>query len=445
MLTSGARDAPARQRTLRTAIDWSYNLLEDSERRLFAQLGVFVGGAALEAIEDVCGDGSPTLLDDLASLVDKSLVRRRSGANTRFGMLETIREYALERLSESGEQADLRDRHRAYYLRVAEAADLSLTGAEQGEWLQRLEEDHDNFRAAFAHAVETGDPVSALRLGAALRRFWQIHGHLAEGRRALETALRHAPPGLAPEVRIKVANTAGILAGEQGDFETARGYFEEGLAIARERDDAYYVAATLTNLGNLALFQADYATASRLYEEALERSRTAGLDRGLAVTIENLGCVALLEGDVERSIELLSESEALMRATSDLHNLASTLRALGRSHLERGDRERADELFRESLELALEIGQRHGIADCLEGLAAFAVARGDAARAAALFGAAEALRESFGAKRAPDVEAWHVRWSARAHEALDPAAFDAEEARGRRLSLDDAVRLATER
>src|SRR5581483_7582102 len=238
LLTRGAQDMPARQQTLRATIDWSYELLTDEERALFRRSGVFVGGATLEAIEAICDPhGELDALGAVASLVDKSLLRTEGGHEPRLGMLETLREYAGERLEAAGETGRLREAHAAYYLALAEEAEPYLRGAQQATWLARLEDEHDNLRAALQWALQQGDAATGLRLGGALWRFWYLHGHAGEGWRWLTQLL--ALPGddagddLA-RARAQALSGAGTFAELRGDHAGAQALLEESLAI-RER------------------------------------------------------------------------------------------------------------------------------------------------------------------------------------------------------------------
>jgi predicted ATPase len=440
LLASGPRDAPARQQALRATIDWSYDLLDEDERRFFRRLGVFVGGCTLEAAEVVCGDGS-AVIEGLASLVDKSLVRLTGAdGSSRFSMLQTIREYALGRLAESGEDDAIRRRHLAHYSELAAAAEEKLDGPDATEWAERVELEHGNLRAAIEFALASGDGDTAVMLCSQLIRFWEYHGYLHEGRRVTEAALEAAanPPAVAAA---KAWNGAGILAGEQGDFEAARKFFDVALGLARDSGDPKRISAALTNLGNIDLYRRDYEGAQAFYEEANKVALAGGLVRQAAIARENLGLVLIGLGELGAAVQVFEETLATAREVQATHDIAVRLGALARALIERGETERPRELLTESLELTRELKEPRRLADCLEAIGGLAVATGDATQAATLFGSAAALRESIGGTRPPDQEPWFERVCAQARAALGDE-FDAEFARGKALPREDSLRLA---
>ncbi len=442
LLAAGTRDAPERHRALRATVDWSYELLTEGQQRAFARFGVFVGGCSLEAAEAVCARDGKSVLDDVSAVVDESLVRRESAEEPRFAMLEAVREYALERLDDLGEDEDARGRHQAYFLGLAERA--ALKGPEQASWFTRLEVEHDNLRVAEAFSRERGDADSSLRFCVALWRFWQIHGHLDEGRRTLELALA-ASPAADPLLRARALNGAGVLAGEQGDFEAAAAYFEPSLELARQLDDRHRIAAVLTNLGNLALFATDFERARRLYEESLEYCAYLEEPEMELVALENLGLVALDQGDLGRAVTLLEQSAALAGRRGDERARSSSLRALAAALLERGEADRAFDPLAESLALARRLGELNGIAYCLDTFAGLAAADELAERAATLFGAADGVRSSIGALRPPDQQPLYERWLAQTLSLLDVEIYSARYEDGRSLSLDEACAHALRR
>jgi predicted ATPase/DNA-binding SARP family transcriptional activator len=440
LLAASSRDAPQRHHALRTTLDWSYDLLTPAQQRLFARLGVFVGGWSLEAAEVVCSQDAHPLLDDLSTVVDESLVYHET-TTARFAMLETVREYALERLRALSEEEDARRRHAAYFLELAETARAS---EQQAAWLAELELEHDNLRAAQAFARERGDGEMSLRFCVALWRFWQLHGHLDEGRRLLTSAL-DASPDADPRLRAKALNGAGVLAGEQGDFEAAATFFEPALAIARELDDHQRIASVLTNLGNLALFSGDFDRARSLYEESLSHGAAAG-DVGIEmIARENLGLVALDRGNLDEAVRRLEETAALAARRGDERALSSSARALAAALIERGDSERAREPLAEALMLARRLGERNGLAYCFDTVGGLAIADGDPEGAAVMFGAADELRASIGALRPPDQQPLYERWLARTLAQLDISVYAARYEDGRSLDPDQACELALRR
>jgi predicted ATPase/DNA-binding SARP family transcriptional activator len=441
LLAAGPRDAPERQQTLRATIDWSYDLLDEDERRFFARLGVFVGGCTLEAAEAVCGDGA-VILEGLASLADKSLVRLAGDdGGSRFWMLRTMREYAVERLAASGEEDDVRRRHLEHYLALVEVAEDELGGPKLEQWAEVLELEHDNLRAAIRFALGAGKGEAALRMCSALRRFWEFHGYLDEGRRATEAALEAAPDAPAL-VRAKASNSAGVLAGEQGDFDASRRFLELSLQFSRESGDDERIAAAVTNLGNLALYRGDHKEARRLYEEAIDVAERVGYSRAAATSRENLGLVELALGEVANALRIFEETIAEARESGATHDLSTRLRTLARVLLEQGETDRPRELLAESLQLARRLKEPRGLADSLEAIAALATATGDPKQAAALFGAAESLRDSIGGLRPPDQQPWFERAVEASRARLGESEFEAEWERGRRLPLEEALALA---
>jgi predicted ATPase/DNA-binding SARP family transcriptional activator len=431
LLTGGRRDAPQHQQTLRMTFDWSYDLLDPDAQQLFAQLGVFSGGWTLEAAEAVCG----ATLEDLGALVDESLVRLR---DERFSMLEIVREYALERL---GEREDLQQKHLEYFVALAQAAEPELSRGDQETWFARVEDELDNLRSALAFALETEDASSALQLVVGIRRFWQIHGHLAEGRDALHAALALTPDEPS-ELRSQALNMAGILAGEQGDFEAARASIEAALADARTVGATRAISSALVNLGNLAFFRGDLDAARELYKESIGHFRSLGDLRGEALANENLGLMALTADDIPEAVTWLSAAVELARTGGDERELGASTRSLAAALLEMAKADEAETLLEESLELARRLGDAHGIAVSLETFAGLAATAGEAERAATLFGASDAVRSAIGAQRQPDNQILYERWLARTLARLDTKAYSKRYEDGRALTTDEACALA---
>lgn len=451
LLTGGAQDLPSRQQTMRGAIAWGYDLLAEDEKRLFRQLSIFVGGCTLEAVEAVCngeGDLEIDVLSGVESLLDKSMLRQKEQADgePRFTMLETIREYGLECLKESGETETLRRRHANFFLALAEGAEPELTGSRQVELLGQLETEHDNLRAALQWMEAGGEIELGLRLAGALWRFWDVHGYLSEGRKWLEGFLGRAQSSSIPaSVRAKATNGAGVLAGTQGDFERQDVILQESLALYRELGDKLGVAQSLNNLGSIAYSRGDWERAAALYTESLSLRRELGDKWGIANSLNNLGGVAYSQGDYERAAALYAESLDLRRGLGDRRGIGMSLNNLGEVAQQQGDYERAAALYMESLDLRRELGDKLFIASSLSNLGEVACDQGDCERAAQLFGAAEALRETIGSPLPLAKRHEYERRVAAACDALGQESFAAAWAEGRAMTLEQAIAYALER
>jgi predicted ATPase/class 3 adenylate cyclase len=446
MLTGGGRDVPARQQTLRNTIEWGYQLLNTWEQRLFGWLSVFVGGCTLQAAEVVCNvsdDGSGQVLDGLASLVDKSLLQRmeqtgEGSEEPRLLMLETIREYALEVLTSSGEGNSARQAHADYFLQLAEEAEPALNGPLLAMWLDRLEREHDNLRAALHWAIEGGRAEMALRLGSALERFWVVRGHRNEGLAFLERALAGSA-GVAADVRAKASLAAarlafnqsnydqgemlaqqslalfrelgdrrgvalaldrlGMAAWRRGDFATARVLMEEDLALFKELGDQDRVAWSLFTLGLLNNKQGEYTRACALFEESLTLFRELGNKRGMAASLTQLaGTLFASQGNQDMIYPLLEEGLALDREVGDKEGKAVSSLLLGWVALKQGDVITARTRVEESLALYREMEHREGMAEALSLLARLEATRDDHAFARVLYEESLAMAQEIGDK-----------------------------------------------
>ena len=491
LLTGGARDLPTRQRTLRDAIDWSYSLLDKAEQSIFRQLAVFVGGCTLDAAEAVCqipDSVSTDVLDAVGSLMDKSLLRaaeissqKPGPTGSRFIMLETIREFAFERLVESGESEAAQRRHVEYYLELAERAAPELKGPQQSLWLNRLEQEHDNYRAALAWKLERGEVGVALRLITALWSFWYVHNHLTEGRRWLDHVL--AQSSILPVyLQAKAQDGAGTLAWAQGDYVAAKKFhqaslelrrdlgdrsgiatslamlgmvatgegnlkasealFEESLALRRELGDKWGTIISLLNLGTVVLNQGDPAKATSLFEECLALYDELGDRWGMAVVLNNLGQAAHNQEDFERAMNLQRQSVALFREAKDEWGVAAALINLGYALLMHGDHRQAQQVYAQSLTLSHDLGDKARAAACLEGLATVAGAQGKAQGMVRLVGAAETLKEAIGVPVLPSVEPQIRGYLADARVRLGEVAFGEFLTEGQAMSLEQAVEYA---
>jgi tetratricopeptide (TPR) repeat protein len=356
-------------------------------------------------------------------------------------MLEIVREYALERLSDSGEADEARQRHLEHFVAFAEEAEPQLADRDQIAWFARVEDEHDNLRAALAFALDTDDSSSALRLVVGIRRFWQIHGYLAEGREALEVAVAAAPDSPS-ELRANALNMAGILAGEQGEFDAARVRFTAALEDARAISSTRVISSSLVNLGNLAFFAGELDAARDLYKESIEHFASLGDNRGQALAKENVGLMALTAGDPPEAVTWLTAALELARGVGDDREISAASRSLAAAMIELGETEQAASLLAESLALARELGEPHGVAVCLDTFAGLAATGGEVERAATLFGASDSVRASIGALRQPDHQILYERWLARTLAHLDTKAYSTHYESGRALTLDEACALA---
>jgi predicted ATPase/Tfp pilus assembly protein PilF/predicted Ser/Thr protein kinase len=486
LLTGGARDLPARQQTMRSTIAWSYELLNETEQRLFRRLSIFIGGFTLEAAEAVCAEEETeaNILDSIGLLVDESLLRRQSEADVepRFTMLETIREYGAERLLASGERQAYALSHARYFLALAEKAEPLLTGPEQVSWYASLDREHDNLRAALRWAKENNDIETGLRLASAMWRFWEVRGHLNEGRGWLETLLL-AGDAAPPAVRAKALSRAGALERDQGDYtqafnllaqalelyeelgdrwgiaqtlnaigyaeheqghyERATDYYQRSLALFRELGDTRATAYLLNNLGNVAKEQADYEQAASTHEQALALFRGSGDKRGLSASLSNLAEVASYRGEFERATLLQHESLAIKREIGDKRGIMISLNNLGDLARFQGDTERAAKLYEECLTLSHEAGDKRGTAICLEALAAAACTRNDCERAARLYGAAARLRKLIGSPLPLSERTDYERQLNAARAALGQELFEALWSEGTLMSLEQSVAYAS--
>jgi predicted ATPase/class 3 adenylate cyclase len=381
LLTGGARDLPARQQTLRGAIAWSYDLLEDAEKQLFRRLSVFVGGCTLEAAEAVCnlaGDLEIDLLDGIASLMSKSLLRQeeKAAGEPRFWMLETIREYALECLATSGEAEQLRHQHARFFLKFVEAIEPRLKELNPWVWLDQLELENDNLRAALAFSLATDPEETAARLAAALPEFWQVRGYLSEGRRWLDDALAKSQRCSDP-LRAKLLNAAGAVARSQPDYLSARDFYQQALTLYRALHDHARVVESLHGLGWVAWFLGEAASARGYMEEALTLSRETGDNRGAARSLTNLGKMHDISGQPATARAQLDEGLALFRQLADQRGIAEVQHSRANVAFNVHDFSTARALWEQNLALHRQLGDKEGIAGVLNDLGDTARAQGD--------------------------------------------------------------------
>jgi predicted ATPase/DNA-binding SARP family transcriptional activator/DNA-binding CsgD family transcriptional regulator len=492
VLKGASRTATPRQRTLRATLDWSYNLLSETERALFRRLSVFAGGWTLEA---VCSGGSfeeGDVLDLLGGLVDKSLVVAgvSSGGAVHYRMLEPIRQYAREKLGASGEAEEVQNRHAAFFLTLAEEVEPELAGPQQSVWVERLDVDHDNLREALSWFLERREAELALRLGAALWRFWFDRGYLSEGVRWLERVLAGSDPAASP-VRVKALEGLGWLLQVQGDTEQAKATYEEMLKLSRELGDKGDIATALNSLGTVAAQQGDnerarvllqenlevlgeleeegnpattlkrfhalnllgylaineegdYARGATLWEESLAVARKVGDTERVGSALSNLGHPALLQGDYERARALSEEALAFAHelGSASVEFAPVAFVNLGLAALGLGEHERAAASFEETLVMSQNMGRKPQVIESLEGMASLAGALGEDTRAAHLWGAAEAAREVTGIALSPGERDLHEPYLASARSRLGEIAWEEALAGGRAMSLEEAVEYA---
>lgn len=490
LLTAGARDLPQRQQTLRNAIDWSYDLLNEAEQKLLRRLSVFWGGWTLEGAEAVCNtkeDIGVDIFDLMSSLVDKSLVQslvrtRGPGAEEpRFRMLETIREYSMERLHQSGEEAATKRAHAAYCLVLAEEGNPELNETERAAWLTRCDIEYDDFRAALDWLFQTRDLDWGFRFCMALFRFWDMREHSAEGRDRLEHILQLAGFGY-PRERAKTClflgafstaqgdftasscfleqslsiyqeledhsgiaislNALAIMARDRGDYAAAKINFEKSLAYWRQIHDQFAIARCLHNLGNVSKISGDYARARMALTEAMRIFEDVGDHIGAAWALNQQGDVAKEQGDLAAARGLYQRALAAFRSAGDRWGAARSLVDLGAIACELGEQENAYESFRDSLEIFRDLGHRRGIARVIEGLACLALSRGEPRRALSAAAAASHLRHTVSAPLLPAEQSKLDQQLQRAWRQLGEVEGKEAWAEGSTMALDSAIQFA---
>jgi predicted ATPase/predicted negative regulator of RcsB-dependent stress response len=483
LLQPGNRAAPERHKTLRAMLDWSYNLLSEPERKLLRCVSVFVGGWSLAATAEVYCDEA---LDLLTSLVDKSLVQAKAhNGKTRYGMLETVREYAGKKLAESGEKPLVQGRHQDWCLVLAEAAETKLIGPEQDRWLQRLDSEHDNLRAALAFA---GDCGTRMRIAGALRRYWVMRGQVSEGRQWLEACLAECDDAsdysipTAP-VRAKALQAAGALATSQGhydvaqrflhesldlyrrfqdergsaaalsslgdvlitqgDFDAARSYYERSLDIWRLLDDRWCTAVTLFNLGTIAIRLADYNAARSSLEQSLVLYRDAGDSARVASVLDRLGALCWQQGDLHTARRYYEASLESLSVSGDQRIRARTLHNLGMAVYELEGEELSHPFLIEGLKIMYEQGDRNGLLFMFLFFVRIAMERRNFSDAVRLLAVSETLRTALGIEQEPGDQAVYEERVMLTRSELSDEAFQYHWVEGLRMSLEEAVKFAT--
>ena len=444
LLTSRASDLPERQRTLRGAIEWSHDLLEETDRRLFARVAVFMGGTAFEGADLVCNPGEELgldTLDGLDSLVDKSLLRRsEEGGEVRFSMLETIREFGLERLEESGEAETIRRHHAQWVTAVAEEAEPELIGEHQRRWFTRIDLELDNVRAALRWALDRGEPGLPYRITGALWRFYQQRGHLQEGRAWTEEALALPETAETGRDHARALTAAGGLAYWQNDYAAAGSWYEAAVGAWLATADDAGIANALYDRSFIYLIGGDRDRARAELHEALARARAAG-DRLIEATILAwLGQESLLDGEPAGAVEAMEQAVALYREVGNRFHLADSLSGVALGYALLGDVTGSRAALIEAIELFREADNPTGLGQSIWGAGVLAVLEGRFERAMVLLGADAANRERVGGGAPPEVlDNVSTNPEVAARDALDPAVADATWERGRAMSLDQAI------
>jgi non-specific serine/threonine protein kinase len=445
LLTTGSDDLPSRQRTLRATLDWSWDLLGARERTLLGRLAVFAGGWTLEAAAAICAGQEMAywaVVDGLDALVNRSLVQMEESPEgaVRYRLLESVRQHAAEQLAAAGEEATTRDGHLSFFLAMAEQAVQAFRGAELGPWLDRLETEHDNMRAALSWAAARDGFEDGLQLASALAPFWEFRGYIAEGRRRLEELL--ATGQGSPGARARALNAAGFLVMRAGDARASLALYRESLALRRALGDMRGIAVSLNNVGNAHIELGEYELAERTYAEALELCRTLGDQSGVATAFNNQAVAARGLGHYDRADALANESLVLRRAQGDLRGVAEATNNLAQAAWELGRYERAASLFKEGLLLSRDVGDMIRLLEGLEGLAWVAAALGQPRWAARQGGAAEAERERLGMPQGLPDRSFRDRAVQEMRAALGDEALAVAWDEGRDLTMSEAVALA---
>ena len=484
LLTGGAQDLPARQRTLRNTLDWSYSLLDEQEKTLHARLGVFVGGFSLEAAEAICNPkGEMDMLEGITSLVNNSLLKQEvtTSGEPRFRMLETIREYAVERLAQSGEMPLLQKQHAHYYATIViDEAGIALIGPKAIHWLNWLQIEHDNVLAALAWSQSTpewGD--LGLPLVSWLNWFWYRRGFLSEGRLWTERVLDSPAAAAETPARAMVVHMSALLAMWQGDLHIAEARTRQGLHLIQKLEDEqsmpwslmgtgvvlinrgmdqeahallkeaqalfneqgipYMHAITLVHLGNVALGLGDPVEASQWLDQAHQLFREIAEEWGLSFVLNNLGEVARVRGNYDQAGKYYEECEALLRSSGDKGDLARLIHSLGYIALHQGNYVHAEERFHESLAMFRKLGNKRGIAECIAGLSSLRAKQGKLQTAAKMLAAAESLLSASGADWWPADRVEVEATQAILKSSLGQDELDASSAAGRSMTLEQAI------
>jgi tetratricopeptide (TPR) repeat protein len=445
LLTGGARDLPTRQQTMRGAVEWSHDLLEEAERVVLRRLAVFVGGCTLGAAEAVCAPGGEDVLEALGSLVDKSLLRQREqeDGEPRFRMLEVVREFARERLEASGEAAEVRRLHAEFYAGLAEEAEPELRAGKSARWFEALEQEHDNLRAAVGWGLGH-QPETALRIVGALYNFWFRRGYLSEGVKLTKQALERSGDEADAILRAKAFVGIGSLSWRQGDLGAAELFTREGLRLAREADDRLWSCRALHVLGTVKNQQGDWIQSKALSEEGLALARE--LDHRILISLElnALGESARQQEDYEAAREFYEEALALARQESAKHVIPVYALNLASIACSQRDYQSAISFALEGLKISEEFGDRMVAGTALGVFAALAVTAGEPEKAARLWGAAQAAFDAEDYKLDKVDQDFVDRYVGEARASIGDEAYEAAFREGRAMRFEHAVALARE-
>jgi non-specific serine/threonine protein kinase len=447
LLTGGSRAALPRQQTLRATLDWSYDLLGEPERLLLQRLSVFAGGWTLEAAEAVCaedGIAPEEVLDLLAGLVAKSLVLLEEGsAGARYRVLETVRQYARERLAAAGEAPRLHDRHLDWYQTLAGQAAQRIGGAEREVWLERLEAELENFRSALDwSSTAEGRQEAGLRLAAALEDFWYIRGYTGEGRRWLERLLELGGVAVPVALRARAVEVLALLVNYHAEHAQALALFEAAYTLHSSEGNVASATWALNYQGMVAMTLGDYQRATTLLERVLPAHRQQGDLHGVGWALCYLAGIQQLQGDYARAVPLFEESLAVFQDLQDKYGISYQLWYLADTLRDQRNYEQAKRLYRESLHIRHALVDKTGLAECFEGLAEVAAEEGQPVLAARLFGAAHWLRETIGTPLAALRRPAQERAVANARTALGEDVFGAAWAEGQTMTLEEAIAYA---
>jgi non-specific serine/threonine protein kinase len=444
LLVSGNHSTPPRHQTLRSVMDWSYELLPSSERLLLQRVSVFAGGWTINAAEATCtGDqiAASNILDLLQQLASKSLivVHHHESAEARYWLLETVRQYASEKLGQSGEATAVRRQHHEWFMRLAEKAEPDLRGPRQVTALGRLDAELDNLRAGMEWCLGAdGNPVSGLRTAVAMGLFWVVRAQLREGQQWVETLLRSAS-GAPPLLRAKALAWIGVLAWWLGDVAAIRGPSEEALTLGRAHGYRWESALALHQLAHVVATEGDPTLATRMMEESVALFRDDGDQWGIAYSLGCLGDLARIQGQLDQARRLLDETVAIMRRIKNTWGLGNALHNLGHVLLRTGSPEHAEVLFAESLVYFRAVRGVHGMLFCLAGLAGAAARRGQLQRAARMFGAADALLQAAELSWQPVDRVEYDRNLTIVREGTTQTVFNEAWSAGRSMTLDEAI------